>query len=66
MTTTPNKPWYTYPIMWLIIFPPAASVLAGIVTMTLVLKHPDHDVRPEPVVATAKGHTSNSVVPPAE
>ena len=60
-----NRPWYRYPIMWLVIFPPAASVLAGIVTMTLVLKHPDRDVRQQTVVHV-KEHAFNSVVPPGE
>ncbi len=60
-----NRPWYRHPMMWLVIFPPAASVLAGIVTMTLILKHPDHDVR-EQTVVHVKAPASNSVVPPAE
>lgn len=61
-----TRPWYRYSIMWLVVAPPTAAVLGGIVTMTMVLKHPDHDVRPRQAVTQVTKHASNSVVPPAE
>lgn len=60
-----NRPWYRQPMVWLVIFPPVAAVLAGIVTITLVLKHPDRDVRPQQTSTHTKA-PANSVVPPAE
>jgi hypothetical protein len=61
------KPWFRYPIMWLVIAPPVGSVIAGIITMVLILKHPDPDVRtPHPTLSVLHGSTANSVVPPAE
>ena len=36
-----EKAWYRHPMMWLVIAPPVGSVIAGIVTMILILKHPD-------------------------
>jgi hypothetical protein len=62
-----SKPWYRYPMMWLVIAPPVGSVIAGIITMVLILKHPDPDVRtPHPTLPVLHGSTANSVVPPAE
>jgi hypothetical protein len=61
------KAWYRYPMMWLVIAPPVGSVIAGIITGILILKHPD-PVLPTPhaAVPVLHGSTSNSVVPPAE
>lgn len=61
------KAWYRYPMMWLVIAPPVGSVIAGIITFILILKHPD-PVLPTPhaVVYVLHGNTSNSVVPPAD
>ena len=62
-----TKAWYRYPIMWLVVAPPIGSVIAGIITMVLILEHPDPDVRtPYATVAVAHGSAANSVVPPAE
>jgi hypothetical protein len=53
--------------MWLVIAPPVGSVIAGVITMILILQHPDRDVRiPHVEIAIAHGHPTNSVVPPAE
>jgi hypothetical protein len=63
----PSKPWYCHPMMWLVIAPPVGSVIAGIITMVLILKHPDADVRvPHPTLPVLHGSTANSVVPPSE
>jgi hypothetical protein len=59
--------WYRYPIMWLVIAPPLGSVIAGIITFVLILKHPDPVIRTAPAtVAVLHGGTANSVVPPSE
>jgi hypothetical protein len=61
------KPWYRYPMMWLVIAPPLGSVIAGIITMVLILKHPDPDVRtPHPTLPVLHGSPANSLVPPAD
>jgi hypothetical protein len=63
----PSKPWYRYPMMWLVIAPPVGSVIAGIITMVLILKHPDPVVStPHPMLPVLHGSTANSVVPPAD
>jgi hypothetical protein len=64
---TTGLPWYRYPIMWLVVAPPVGAVIAGIITMILILQHPDRDVRTaHATTAVIQGHASNSVVPPAE
>jgi hypothetical protein len=61
------KAWYRYPIMWLVIAPPLGSVIAGIITLVLILQHPDPVIRTAPATAAVlHGGTANSVVPPAE
>jgi hypothetical protein len=61
------KAWYSYPIMWLVIAPPLGSVIAGIITLALILEHPDPGIKTAPAtVAVLHGSTANSVVPPAE
>jgi hypothetical protein len=63
----PYKPWYRHPMMWLVIAPPVGSVIAGIITMILILQHPDPDVRtPHPMRPVLNGSPANSLVPPAE
>lgn len=63
----PPKAWYRYPIMWLVIAPPVGSVIAGIITMVLILQHPDPVIATAPAtVAVLHGGTANSVVPPAD
>jgi hypothetical protein len=62
-----SKPWYRYPMMWLVIAPPVGAVIAGIITMVLILKHPDPVVStPHPTLPILHGSTANSVVPPAD
>lgn len=62
-----SKPWYRHPMVWLVIAPPVGSVIAGIITMVLILKHPDPVVlTPHPTLPVLHGSTANSVVPPAE
>jgi hypothetical protein len=61
------KAWYRYPMMWLVIAPPVGSVIAGIITLILILEHPDPVLpTPQPTVSILHGNTSNSVVPPAD
>ncbi|MGA2344050.1 MAG: hypothetical protein ABSG29_12735 [Steroidobacteraceae bacterium] len=65
--TSADKPWYRYPIMWLVIAPPIGSVIAGIITFVLILKHPDPLVAtPHAAAPVIHGSAANSVVPPAE
>jgi len=53
--------------MWRVIAPPVGSVIAGIITLVLILEHPDPVIRTAPAtVAVLRGGTANSVVPPAE
>ena len=68
MHTEPNPTaWYRYPIMWLVIGPPVAAVIAGIITFVLILEHPDPVINvPHAMVPVLHGSTANSVVPPAE
>jgi len=66
-TDQPGKAWYRYPMMWLVIAPPIGSVIAGIITMALILAHPDPVIQvPHEKVPVLHGATHNSVVPPAE
>jgi hypothetical protein len=59
--------WYHQPMMWLVITPPVASVIAGIITAWLILQNPEADVRvPHPTAAVIHGNAQSSVVPPAE
>ena len=61
------KEWYRYPIMWLVVAPPVGSVIAGIITLVLILEHPDPVIKTAPAtVAVLHGGTANSVVPPAD
>ena len=61
------KAWYRHPIMWLVVAPPVGSVIAGIITFVLILKHPDPVIITAPAtVAVLRGGTANSVVPPSE
>ena len=54
-------------MMWLVIAPPVCSVIAGIITMILILKNPDPDVRtPHSTRPVLHGSPANSLVPPAE
>ena len=68
MNSDPSaKAWYRYPMLWLVIAPPVGSVIAGIITLVLILKHPDPVIHtPHAAVPVLQGSTANSVVPPAE
>ncbi len=67
MNDPTSKPWYRHPMVWLTLAPPAGSVIAGIITMILILTHPDREVRtPHPAVPVLHGSPANSIVPPAE
>jgi hypothetical protein len=62
-----SKAWYRYPVMWLVIAPPLGSVIAGIITLVLILEHPDPVIKTAPAtVSVLHGSTANSVVPPTE
>lgn len=65
--TDKTKPWYRHPMVWLVLTPPLGSVIAGIITMVLILRHPDHDVRtPHATLPVLHGSRANSIVPPAD
>jgi hypothetical protein len=67
MDTPVSKPWYRHPMVWLTIAPPLGSVIAGIITMILILMHPDREVRtPHPTLPVLHGSRANSIVPPAD
>jgi len=54
-------PWYAEKSMWLVVALPLAAILASIVTLWLVLAHPDREVFD--LDRAAAPH--NSVTPPA-
>jgi hypothetical protein len=63
----PEKAWYRHPMMWLVIAPPVGSVIAGIVTMVLILKHPDPVLaRSHPAVAAQPAVKANLILPPTD
>ncbi|HSN70845.1 MAG TPA: FixH family protein [Steroidobacteraceae bacterium] len=39
------RPWYRQFWPWLLIVPPAATVVGGVLTLSLALRHPEYDVR---------------------
>ena len=60
-----NDPWYRHPMVWLVIAPPAGAVIAGIITMILILQHPDPVLStvPAPVV---HAKVANALMPPTD
>jgi hypothetical protein len=59
----PSAAWYRHPMVWLMLTPPVGAVIAGVITMMLILKHPD------PVLSTQavlEHKVSTSVMPPAD
>lgn len=36
-----TKPWWRFPIMWLVVGGPLAVVIAGVSTLLIAMKHPD-------------------------
>ncbi|MGD0504187.1 MAG: hypothetical protein ABSD02_15720 [Steroidobacteraceae bacterium] len=64
---TEKEAWYRYPMMWLVIAPPVGSVIAGIITMILILKHPDPVLATShPAVAVQHAAKANSLLPPTD
>jgi uncharacterized protein len=61
ITTTPqpqsSKPWWKFPIVWMVIAGPAFVVVAGVVTVMLALGNPD------PVLETSRSASSPSEAP---
>ena len=65
--TVRDGPWYRYPMVWLVITPPVGAVIAGIITMVLILQAPERDVRiPHPTAAIIHGNAHSSVMPPVD
>ena len=62
-----SSPWYRHPIMWLVIAPPVGSVIAGIITFVLILKHPDPVISTQhPAHVAVHGAGANSLMPPTD
>lgn len=60
-------PWYRYPLVWMVITPPVGAVIAGVVTMVLILQAPERDVRiPHPRAAIIHGNAHGSLLPPVD
>jgi hypothetical protein len=67
MNVSESKAWYRHPMVWVILTPPIGSVIAGVITMILILNHPDREVRtPHPTTPVLHGSPANSIVPPAD
>jgi hypothetical protein len=67
MNASVSKAWYRHPMVWVVLAPPIGSVIAGVITMILILNHPDREVRtPHPTTAVLHGSRANSIVPPAD
>lgn len=65
-TKTPNalhaeqgKPWWRYPIVWMVVSGPAAVVVASLYTASIAVKHVD------PVLDTSEGQTHSAPHTPA-
>lgn len=54
-----SKPWWRYPIVWMVIGGPAAVVVASFFTASLAIKHVD------PVLDTSAGQVSTPSQAPA-
>jgi hypothetical protein len=54
-----TRPWWRYPIVWMVVGGPAAVVVASIYTAGLAIKHVD------PVLDTSVGQVSNPSEAPA-
>jgi|SoimicMinimDraft_4_1059732.scaffolds.fasta_scaffold465869_1 hypothetical protein len=67
MNASVSKAWYRHPMVWVVLAPPIGSVIAGVITMILILNHPDREVRtPHPATVVLHGSRANSIVPPAD
>ena len=54
-----SKPWWRYPIVWMVVGGPAAVVVASVFTASLAIKHVD------PVLDTSAGQVKTSSEAPA-
>lgn len=54
-----SKPWWRYPIVWMVVGGPAAVVVASLFTASLAIKHVD------PVLDTSVGQVSTPSEAPA-
>ncbi len=62
-----DGPWYRYGFMWLVIAPPLGAVVAGVITMVLILQAPERDVRlPHPAAVVIHGNAHGSLLPPVD
>lgn len=48
---TPSRPWYREPLMWLVLGLPASAVVAGLVTLWLIVKNADPVLHPAKEIA---------------
>jgi hypothetical protein len=46
-TEPTNKPWWKYPLVWMIIGGPLVVVVASVVTMVVAVRNPDPVVEPD-------------------
>lgn len=53
------KPWWRYPIVWLVVGGPATVVVASLVTASIAIKHVD------PVLDTSAGQVKSASEAPA-
>ena len=54
-TAPPNRPWYSEPMVWLVIGIPLAAVIGGLVTLGLAIRGGDTVVTAEePDVSVAR------------
>ena len=53
------RPWYREPMVWLMLAIPLATVVAGLVTLSLAMQDGATDVAPQRVVRTAQAQVSD-------
>ena len=47
LATPAGRPWWRYPLVWLVVAGPAWAITAGMATVYLALSHPDPVVTPD-------------------
>lgn len=57
--TVAIRPWYREPMVWLMLAIPLATVVAGLVTLSLAMQDGATDVAPQRVVRTAQAQVSD-------
>ena len=62
---TSTLPWYRQFWPWMLFGLPASAVIGCVITIWLVLAHPDREVAPDKIPVNAVLGT-NSVVPPGK